>query len=78
MLPVVTQITMYFAWVVAGAIMIEIVFTWPGIGLLTYEAVYKRDYPLIQAVFLVFTIAMIIANFIADILYAWLDPRVRF
>jgi len=78
MLPVVTQITMYFAWVVAGAIMIEIVFTWPGIGLLTYQAIYKRDYPIIQAVFLVFTIAMIIANFIADILYAWLDPRVRF
>lgn len=78
MLPVVTQITMYLAWVTAGAIMIEIVFTWPGIGLMTYEAVFDRDFPVIQAVFLVFTITMVVANFIADIIYAWLDPRVRY
>lgn len=77
MLPVITQVAMYIGWIVAGAIMIEIVFTWPGIGLLTYDAAFTRNYPLLQGVFLLITISVVFANFITDIIYSYLDPRVR-
>ncbi len=77
MLPVITQVAMYLGWIVAGAIMIEIVFTWPGIGLLIYDSVFNRDYPLLQGIFLLITISVIVANFITDILYSYFDPRVR-
>jgi peptide/nickel transport system permease protein len=60
-----------------GSVLIERIFTYQGIGMLLWQAISQRDYPLMQAVFLVSTIAIVVANFTADILYGWLDPRVR-
>jgi peptide/nickel transport system permease protein len=61
---------------VAGAIQIETVFSWPGLGLATFEAVNRRDYPLLQGVFLLLALSVVLANLVAEVLYSWLDPRV--
>ena len=60
----------------AGAIVVEDVFSYPGIGLATIDALNKRDYPVLEGIFLVLTLAVIAANFVADILYFVFDPRV--
>lgn len=62
---------------VTGAITVETVFSWPGLGLLTYEALRGPDIPLLQAIFLMFSIAVIAANLLAELLYVIFDPRVR-
>jgi len=62
---------------VAGAITAEIVFNWPGLGTLTINALEERDYPVLQGIFLLLSIAVVIANLAADLLYGLLDPRVR-
>lgn len=77
MLPMVTIITINLGFMIAGAIEIETVFSWPGLGRLMYEALLNRDYPLLQGIFLIISICVIIANLIADILYGYLDPRVK-
>lgn len=77
MLPVVTVVAMNVGWVLSGAIMIEVIFTYQGLGYLTYEAVFKQDYPLIQAAFMLEAVAVVVANFIADLALFRLDPRVR-
>ena len=76
-LPVVTLIALNIGFVVAGAITVETVFSWPGLGLLTVEAMQARDYPVLQAVFLIFAVSIVFANLVAELLYARLDPRVR-
>ncbi|HJW74294.1 MAG TPA: ABC transporter permease, partial [Thermoleophilia bacterium] len=77
LLPSVTLIMMNFGFVLSGAILIETVFDWPGLGLLSWEALSWRDFPVLRAVFLLGAIAVIIFNLIADILYYYLDPRVQ-
>lgn len=77
MLPVVTIIAINLGFIIAGAIQIETVFSWPGIGRLMYEALKNRDYPLLQGIFLIISIGVIFANLFADILYSYLDPRVK-
>jgi peptide/nickel transport system permease protein len=77
LLPTTTLIFLNLGFVVSGAITIETVFSWPGLGLLSYEALQTPDYPLLQGVFLLFSAAVIVANGLADLLYAYLDPRVR-
>ena len=77
MLPVVTATALYVGLVVGGAIQVETVFSWPGMGELTYQAVLRRDYPVLEACFLLFAFTVIVANFLADLLYRVLDPRVR-
>ena len=64
--------------VLLGAVATETVFAWPGLGFLAFEAVSARDYPLIQAVVLVFSVMFILVNLVTDILYAYLDPRIRY
>jgi len=76
-LPIVTIVALNLGFTVAGAIQIESVFSWPGLGLATYEAVVRRDYPLLQGAFLLLAISVIFANLLADILYSYLDPRVQ-
>jgi peptide/nickel transport system permease protein len=76
-LPVVTAISMAIAYIVGGAIFVEIVFNYPGLGNLMLKGVMTRDYPLIQALMLIIVICVLLANFIADLLYIWLDPRLR-
>jgi len=77
LLPMVTLIAINLGYVVAGAITAEIVFSWPGLGTLTVQALDARDYPLLQAIFLLIAVSVVFANFAADIAYGYLDPRVR-
>jgi peptide/nickel transport system permease protein len=77
LLPVVTLIAINFGFVLSGAIAVETIFSWPGLGLATYDALNGPDLPMLQGLFLVFSAAVILFNFIADLLYAYLDPRVR-
>jgi peptide/nickel transport system permease protein len=76
LLPVVTASVLYISALVAGAIQVEVVFSWPGMGLLTYNSVLARDYPTLEACFLIISVAVLVANFIADLVYRRLDPRV--
>jgi peptide/nickel transport system permease protein len=78
LIPVVTLFGVFFALLVTGAIVTETVFAWPGVGRLTYEAVIFRDYPLLQAVIMMKAIIVLGVNLGVDILYAYLDPRVRY
>ncbi len=78
LIPVVTLFGVFFALLVTGAIVTETVFAWPGVGRLAYEAVIFRDYPLLQAVILLKAIIVLGVNLAVDILYAYLDPRVRY
>lgn len=77
MLPVVTLIALNLGYVVAGAITVEAVFAWPGIGGLTVEALNARDYPVLQGIFLLLGASIVVANLVADLAYGLLDPRVR-
>lgn len=77
MLPMITIIALTLGYTVGGAIQVETVFSWPGIGRLMYEAVQKRDYPVLQGSFLLLAFSVILANLVADLLYAVLDPRVK-
>lgn len=77
LVPVLTYMGAFFATMVTGAVVIETVFGWPGIGRLAYEAIINRDYPLMQAVVLVMTSLFMLANMTVDLLHAWLDPRLR-
>lgn len=77
MLPMVTIIALNLGYVVGGAIQVETVFSWPGIGRLIYESVSRQDYPVLQGTFLLLAISVILANFVTDILYSILDPRVK-
>jgi peptide/nickel transport system permease protein len=76
-LPLVTIIALTLGYTVGGAIQVETVFSWPGIGRLIYDSVTKRDYPVLQGAFLLLAVSVILANFLADILYSVLDPRVK-
>jgi peptide/nickel transport system permease protein len=76
MLPVITQTGIWVGRVVTGALFVELVFAYPGVGYLTYEALLARDYPIIQGVFLVVAISVLVANFLIDLSYPKLDPRV--
>jgi ABC-type dipeptide/oligopeptide/nickel transport system permease component len=76
LLPVVTLIALSLGYLVAGAILVEAVFSYPGIGLATYDAVTERDYPVLQGAFLILTLSVVVANYLADLLYFKLDPRV--
>jgi ABC-type dipeptide/oligopeptide/nickel transport system permease component len=76
MLPITTLVALSFGYIVAGAILIETVFSWPGIGRAVYEAVLERDYPMLQGAFLLLTVAVVLCNLVADLLYFKLDPRI--
>jgi ABC-type dipeptide/oligopeptide/nickel transport system permease component len=77
MLPISTLIALSLGYIVAGAILIETVFSWPGIGRGIYDAVLSRDYPMLQGGFLVLVVSVVFFNLVADLLYFRLDPRIR-
>ena len=77
MLPIVTIIAINLGFTVAGAIQIETVFSWPGLGGAIFESVGRRDFPVLQGTFLLIAISVIIANLIADLTYSFLDPRIQ-
>jgi peptide/nickel transport system permease protein len=77
LLPNVTGLALAIGGVIGGAIMVEIVFTYPGMGLLLQKAIFAHDFPLMQAILLMLTFITILANFFADMVYGVLDPRTR-
>ncbi|MCV7019972.1 ABC transporter permease [Mycolicibacterium aichiense] len=77
LLPVVTATTLYASATVGGTIQVETVFSWPGMGQLIYLSVIRRDYPVMEACFLIFAVVVVLANFASDLVYRMLDPRVR-
>jgi ABC-type dipeptide/oligopeptide/nickel transport system permease component len=76
LLPIATLIALSLGYIVAGAILIETVFSWPGIGRAVYDAVLARDYPMLQGAFLILTVSVVFFNLLADLLYFKLDPRI--
>ncbi|MDX1433585.1 MAG: ABC transporter permease [Gammaproteobacteria bacterium] len=76
-LPIVTLLGLQLGTLLGGAVITEIVFAWPGIGQLTVEAIQRRDYPLLQACVLVISLAYVTVNTLTDVVYGWLDPRIR-
>ena len=77
LLPVVTIAAIQFGAIAGGSVTIEALFSWPGLGELSYDAIGDKDFPILQGTFLVFSFAVIFANLIADCLYFFLDPRVQ-
>jgi len=76
LLPMVTLVALDLGYIVGGAVLIEVIFSWPGIGLAMYDAIQQRDYPMLQGGFLILTVAVIFLNFVADLFYFRLDPRI--
>jgi peptide/nickel transport system permease protein len=76
MLPLVTLSTLTLGWLIGGVLLVEAVFSWPGVGLATVQSVSARDYPMLQGLFLVITVSVVGFNFLGDVLHAVLDPRV--
>jgi peptide/nickel transport system permease protein len=76
-LPILTLLGLQLGTLLGGAVITEMVFAWPGIGQLTVEAIQRRDYPLLQACVLVISVAYVTVNTLTDVLYGWLDPRIR-
>lgn len=77
LLPLVTQLMISIGFVVGGSILIENIFVYQGIGFRLLEALNRRDYPVMQGIFLIITISVVVSNLLADFVYGWLDPRVR-
>ena len=77
LLPVVTLIALQFGSLLTGAVITETIFSWPGIGRLLVQAIFSRDYPLVQGCVLVFAVLYLCANLAADLLYSVLDPRIE-
>jgi peptide/nickel transport system permease protein len=78
MLPVVTMTGISLGRIVTGALFVELVFAYPGVGSLTYQALLSRDYPVIQGIFLLVAVSVLLANFAVDFVYPELDPRVKY
>jgi ABC-type dipeptide/oligopeptide/nickel transport system permease component len=76
MLPIATLVALSLGYIVAGAILVETVFSWPGVGRAVYDAVLQRDYPMLQGAFLLLTVSVVLFNLVADLLYFKLDPRI--
>lgn len=77
LLPTISEIALGFGFIIGGAITVEWVFSYPGLGLLTINAIGELDYRLLQGLFLFSSIAVLVSNLVADLLYGWFDPRVR-
>jgi len=77
LLPIITLLGLQLGVLLAGAVITETVFAWPGIGLLTVEAIKQRDYPVVQACVLVISLTYVVVNLLTDLVYGWVDPRIR-
>lgn len=78
LIPVVTVLGLQFGALIGGAILTETTFAWPGIGRLLVDAIARRDYPVIQGVVLLFAVTFVLVNLLVDLLYGYIDPRIRF
>lgn len=78
LIPVVTAIGMHIGELLGGAVVVEIIFAWPGVGGYAVSSIYNRDFPVMQCFILMMTMIFVFCNLATDILYAWLDPRIRY
>ncbi len=78
LLPVITVLGLELGWLVAGFVVVETVFSWPGLGRLTFDAINARDYPVITGLFILVTFTVVVANLVTDLLYGVIDPRIRY
>jgi len=78
LIPIVTMTGLQFGALLGGAVVTETIFAWPGIGRLMIQALYSRDYPLVQGTMLFFALIFIVVNFLTDMLYSLIDPRIRY
>lgn len=78
LIPIVTVIGLQFGALLAGAVITETIFSWPGIGRLMIQAINTRDYPLVQGCILIIALSYVLINLLTDILYAYIDPRIRY
>jgi peptide/nickel transport system permease protein len=77
-IPIVTVIGLGLTGLIGGSVITESVFSIPGIGRLTLDAILHRDYPVIQGVVLLFSASYVVVNLLIDVIYTWLDPRIRY
>ncbi|MDD5014355.1 MAG: ABC transporter permease [Atribacterota bacterium] len=78
LIPIITLLGLRLGWIIGGAVTIEIVFNRPGLGRLLTDSLFRRDYPVIQGVLLLLVLTVMLGNLIADVLYAYADPRIRY
>jgi peptide/nickel transport system permease protein len=77
LIPAVTVIGLSFGYLLGGAVITEVVFAWPGVGRYLVQAIFMRDYPVIQGVILCIALSYVLVNFLTDIVYTVIDPRIR-
>jgi ABC-type dipeptide/oligopeptide/nickel transport system permease component len=77
LIPIVTMLALRLPWIIGGAVVIEVVFSWGGLGSLLVNSVLARDYPVVQSILLLISITVVLANLLADIIYAVVDPRIK-
>jgi nickel transport system permease protein len=77
LVPVVTSIGMHLGELIGGAVVVEVIFAWPGVGRYAVMSIFNRDFPVLQCFLLVMTVVFVLCNLLVDILYAWIDPRIR-
>lgn len=78
LIPTVTVIGLQFAFMLGGVVVVEVIFAWPGVGRLALDAIYRRDYPMVQGAILAVALIFVLINLIVDMLYALLDPRIKY
>jgi len=78
LIPVITITGLQFGALLSGSIITETIFSWPGIGRLTIQAIQTRDYPVVQGCVLVIALSYVLVNFLTDLLYGYVDPRIRY
>jgi len=78
LIPVTTIVGLQFGALLGGAFIIENIFGWPGVGRLAVQAIFNRDFPVVQGTVLLVAVAYLLSNLVVDVLYAWLDPRIRY
>jgi len=77
-IPVLTVIGLQFGSLLGGAVLTESVFGWPGIGRLLVDSIFSRDFPLVQGVVMMYAVLLVVVNLAVDVLYTWVDPRIRY
>jgi peptide/nickel transport system permease protein len=78
LIPLVTIVALDIPWIFAGSLYVELIFSWPGMGRLYYQAATGRDYPVLMAILIIAAAFTVFANLLADVTYGLLDPRIRF
>ncbi|MCK5827020.1 ABC transporter permease, partial [Candidatus Bipolaricaulota bacterium] len=77
-IPIVTIFGFYLAYLLSGSVLVETIFAWPGLGRLAYQSLANRDYPVVQAIILIGSGAVVMANLLTDLVYGFIDPRIRY